>query len=238
MKDGEQMARHASPRSVLTAIVAVSLATLLLDSSTASAQSKPGLLDAVNGFVDRMERVFEYQYAPQFELRDLHGLTVSPGTLAGKIAILAFVDQKSQAEAKAWLTDQSLDFLGDPGLVFVNVLYPGSLPFVVSRGKASEQIRTEIDRHVQLTREKFEPAKLERFDRTEIHWVVDWNRELQRDFNVTRGRLNMVVLDGKGRIREIIRKKTPRSTKRLEQLVLELKNGLAAVPAKPDSRRR
>ncbi|MBI3890622.1 MAG: hypothetical protein HY303_03730, partial [Candidatus Wallbacteria bacterium] len=122
-------------RGTRTRLVAAAAAALSL-SSTAAAQelaSNAGLLDAVNGFVDRLDRVFDYQVAPDFRQNDLYGRRVSLAEYAGRLCIVTFVDQRNEEEARAWLEEQSIDYLGDTDIVFVNVLYPGRIPFIVSR---------------------------------------------------------------------------------------------------------
>ncbi|MBI3891127.1 MAG: hypothetical protein HY303_06315, partial [Candidatus Wallbacteria bacterium] len=195
-------------------------------SSAAAAQelaSNAGLLEAVNGFVDRLDRVFDYQVAPDFRSNDLYGRRVSLAEYAGRLCIVTFVDQRNEEEARAWLEEQSIDYLGDPDIVFVNVLYPGRIPFIVSRDNAADSIRREVDRFLEQLWQNFSEKEREQFQKTTIRWIVDWKRDLQRAFNTTRDRVNIVVIDGQGRIRQIVRKKTPKTVEQLRTVVAGLK---------------
>ncbi|MBI4871861.1 MAG: hypothetical protein HY814_09880 [Candidatus Riflebacteria bacterium] len=195
----------------------------------ASAQPPP-LLDAINGLVDRLDRTFENPPAPDFSAVDLYGKRMSMRELRGRIVVMSFVDQKNEDEARAWLSEQSVDFMGDPDLVFLNVLYPGRIPFIVSRGNAADTIRQEVDRYLDETWKELDEKEKQAFRATTIRWLVDWKRELQRRYNVTRDRVNIVVVDPQGCIREIVRNKTPATVARLKTLITELKSGQAAVP--------
>ncbi|MBI4872367.1 MAG: hypothetical protein HY814_12465 [Candidatus Riflebacteria bacterium] len=187
------------------------------------------LLEAIDGFVGRLDRTFDYPLMPDFRLRDLYGKSVSPDDLQGRIAIFSFVDQKNEDEARSWLSEQSIDYMGNPNIVFVNVLYPGRIPFVVSRGNAAESIRAEIDRFLDEEWKRYTDQERQLFSRTTIRWLVDWKRDLQRKFNVTRDRVNIVIVDGQGRIRDLVRKKTPETVAALKELVAALERELGAT---------
>jgi cytochrome oxidase Cu insertion factor (SCO1/SenC/PrrC family) len=195
-----------------------------------AAPQPPPLLDAINGFVDRLEQTFENPMAPDFSAVDLYGNRMSMRDLRGRIVVMSFVDQKNEEEARAWLSEQSMDYMGDPDLVFLNVLYPGRIPFIVSRGNAADSIRQEVDRYLDETWRQLDEKEKQAFRATSMRWLVDWKRELQRRYNVTRDRMNIVIVDAQGRIREIVRNKTPATVARLKELISELKNGQAAVP--------
>lgn len=195
----------------------------------APAQPAP-LLDAINGLVDRLDQTFENPTAPDFTAVDLYGKRMSMRDLRGRIVVMSFVDQKNEDEARAWLSEQSVDFMGDPDLVFLNVLYPGRIPFIVSRGNAADTIRQEVDRYLDETWKELDEKEKQAFRATTLRWLVDWKRELQRRYNVTRDRVNIVVVDSQGCIREIVRNKTPATVARLKTLITELKTGLAAAP--------
>ncbi|MBI2944760.1 MAG: hypothetical protein HYY25_11220 [Candidatus Wallbacteria bacterium] len=219
-------------RLVAAAAAALSVATPGSAQDAYRGSQPEGLLEAVNGFVDRLDSVFDYQMAPEFRQNDLYGKRISLAGFSGRICILSFVDQKNEEEARVWLEDQSIDYMGDADLVFINVLYPGRIPFIVSRSNAVDSIRREVDKFLEQMWQNLSDKERDLFQRTTIRWVVDWKRDLQRAYNTTRDRMNLVVVDGQGRVRQIIRKKTPKTVEQLRATIAELKRERAGLASR------
>lgn len=186
------------------------------------------LFQSVNGVLGHLEQVLEHPPAPDFRVRELFGGTLRLRDLRGSLVIITFVDPKNENEARAWLEDESLDFTGDPDIVFVNVLFPGRIPFIASRGKVAHELRSEIDSYLDQVESSLPRAEVERFRKTRIKWVVDWKRRLLKSFKATPNRLNVFVLDDLGRIRQVFRQKTPRTAERLSRMIAHLKKEMGA----------
>lgn len=165
--------------------------------------------------------------APHFSQTDLFGNEFDLSQTRGKITLLTFLDRNSSAEAVAWLERQTTWLLHQPDISFVNVFYPGGHSFLIPRGEVVVKIREEIQKSEAALMKDLPPPDVQAYQDAEIHWLVDWKRQISRLYPVERGRVNLFLLDRQGSIVEVHRYEPERSDDGLRSRVFEL---LSALP--------
>ncbi len=101
----------------------------------------------------------------------------------------------------------------------MNLIYPGGVFFLVPRGEAVVRIRKQIDDATKQIKTDLSPEDRQRFDKTEIHWFVDWRRKVMGRFGAFPGRVNFFVINHEGRVTEVIRRLDSRTTRILDESI-------------------
>lgn len=199
---------------------ATRLMGVLVLASAAAAQDS-GLVDFVERQVDRYERPRDS--VPRFTAPDMYDREVSLREYEGRNVVLTFFSAKSQREAVEWLRSIQTDFLGDPAVVFLNILDPGPTPAFSSKKATGRKIREIVEKEYKTTQEAMRPEDRRRFEQSEIRWIIDWRRELSSRYDVPADRVHILLLDRQGLLRERISRRTPATEQRLVQVLDDLR---------------
>ena len=162
--------------------------------------------------------------APEIRASDIHNQSCSLRDYAGQNIVLTFLSPKCYRDAIAWLEGVQTNFLGDPSVVFVNVLFPGPTPAFASRSASLKTIRDHIDEYLADVRQRMPNDDRQRLDHTDIRWIVDWRQDIHKRYDVEVDRVHIFLIDRQGRVREHIGRRTPATEKRLTEVVDELRH--------------
>ena len=160
--------------------------------------------------------------APRFSQSDLFGRPFDLTQTRGKIVLLAFLDRNSTFEAIEWLERQTTWLLHEPNLSFVNVFYPGGHSFLIPRGEVVSKIRKEINRSEKNLLMGLADPEVEAYKKADIHWLVDWKRQISRLYPVEKGRVNLFLIDTEGAIFEVHRYDPENPSEGLRKQILHL----------------
>jgi cytochrome oxidase Cu insertion factor (SCO1/SenC/PrrC family) len=149
--------------------------------------------------------LFTYPDAPNLDLQDLYGNQLSLTSYKGKIVIVSFLDKKSQEEATTWVESLPASYLGDSRIVFVNVVFPGGISFLVPRPKVVSRLRQDIEDLRESFRKSLSPKEQLEMESTEIRWAADWKRDWASRWGSIRHMVNVFIIDQDGKLRDTIR---------------------------------
>jgi len=208
------------------------VAWFLLAAVACTAADAPAATTAPAWF-DGLTGLFDYPAAPPLELTDLYGDHLTLADYRGRVVVVSFIDKQSRDEAIRWTESLPADYLGDPRLAFVNVVFPGGISFLVPRPKVVDRLRADIAAIRAGMRDSMPPDDRERLARTTIRWAVDWKRRHSAEWGVIRHNVNVYVVDAQGRLRDTHRGMTASTTARLDALVPRLLDDVAAPASVP-----
>lgn len=208
---------------------------------TASSPS-PGFAERAGAWLDAfaertgaelpsLDEVLTDPLAPPLSLPGLYGQPLDLAAYRGRVAVVSFVDRKSSADAMRWADELPGEWLGDPRLVFLNVVFPGGISFLVPRPAVVDRLRDEIAATMADYAAGLPPDLRRRFDATEIRWAADWKRRTSGDWGVVRHELNVFVVDGQGRLRERMHGATEATRELLRRTLTVLLRETSASPA-------
>ncbi|MDD2715154.1 MAG: hypothetical protein PHW04_04590 [Candidatus Wallbacteria bacterium] len=138
---------------------------------------------------------------PVFEHTDAFGNKFNFSSCLGRIIIVSLGDKRSRIEDSFWSSWENLYQLPG-GTLFVNVYFPGGLSPAVPRGEVVHRIRRSIN---ERTAEVIATAPAERkkfLQDLEIHWVIDWDRDICGSYYAPRHEIILFLVDRKGKIRD------------------------------------
>jgi len=161
--------------------------------------------------------LFTHPPAPELKLQDLYGAPLSLNEYQGRVVVVTFIDKKSQTEAISWTERLPEDYLGDERVVFINVIFPGGISFLVPRVKVVERLRSEITSVRAQLRASMTPEQRTRLENSTIRWAADWKRRHSARWGVVRHRVNVFIVSPDGRLRETLRGMTPATAEILER---------------------
>lgn len=211
-------------RTLLTVLV------LLVLSAPARAED---WLAALQEQVASLDSLVDAPEAAEISQVDLFGESFRLSSLRGRVVLLSFLDRQSADEAITWLERQTTWMLHQPEVSFVNVFHPGGISFMIPRGEVVHRIRKSVRNSERSFAAGLTPEEREQLEAADIHWVVDWKRRISARYPVERGRVNVFLLDRKGRIREVHRydPASPRARLRagVEALLASGKEGASRV---------
>lgn len=193
--------------------------------ATACRAQDTGLVEFVERQVDRYEQ--PARSVPRFSAPDLYDREVSLTAYEGRNVVLTFLSSRSQREAVEWLRGVQKDFLGDPSVVFVNVLDPGPIPAFSSKKAVGRKIREIVEQEYRVIHERMRPEDRGRLETTEIRWIVDWRRELSSRYDVDADRVHILLLDRKGQMRERITRRSESTEQLLVQVLDDMRRPAA-----------
>ncbi len=160
--------------------------------------------------------IFSYPVSPSLKLVDLYGKQMDIQDYRNKVVVLAFIDKKSQAETIKWVENLPSDYLGDKRLVFINVIFPGGISFVIPRAKVVKRLRKDIGNIRASLQTSLNTDEGERLEKTEIRWAADWKRQHSSRWGAIRHRVNLFLIDSTGHIRDTMRGMSISTTTRLK----------------------
>ena len=175
-----------------------------------------------NSWLGSFSSLFTYPLAAPLAMTDLYGETLSLQDYRGRVVVVSFIDKKSQKEAIEWVESLPADYLGDSKLVFVNVIFPGGISFLVPRPKVVQRLRSDIESVRQSMRLSLPTGDRAKLEKTTIRWAADWKRHHSTRWGVIRHRVNVFIVDGQGRLRDTLRGMSDSTTKRLSLLLPRL----------------
>ena len=206
--------------AVYHTMVGLAMAALL---SAAPARAQDDLVRDVEGAAGRMDAPARPPRAPGFRATDMYGKEVSLDDYHGANVVLTFLSPTCVKDAVEWLKGVQTNFLGLRDVVFVNVLFPGPTPAFSSRSASLKTLRTKIEDFYAQARDHMAPDDRKRLESSEIRWIVDWKRDLHERYDVVPDRVTILLIDGNGRVREQIGRRTPDSERRLVEVLDSLR---------------
>jgi len=194
----------------------LSLVLCLVIAPAPSAMAQNGsLIDDIEHRLIRADRGPGGNRAPHFLVDDMYQRKISLDQYRGRAVVLTFLSPQCYKEAIGWLKGVQTNFLGDPSIVFINVLYPGPTPAFSSRNANQRKIRDRVEDFYTEVRERMPPEERRRLESTEIRWIVDWRQDLHRRYDVEANRVHIFLLDQDGRKKDSFSQRTPQTEKLL-----------------------
>ncbi len=157
----------------------------------------------------RLERLFSYPAAPDFVTVDAFGKRFRLRETDGCTRIITFFDRRNREAVMRMVESLPEELLDKDGIVFVNVIHPGGISFLVPRGEVIARIRRRIRDCERTYLRRVDPATAEAYAKTMIIWIVDWKRRLARRYHSVSGLINVYLVDESGRIRNLYRSRIP-----------------------------
>lgn len=191
----------------------------------ASAQHPPALgmptrtLDMIEDHLERNDDHLPSWLAPGFSAEDVYGGLVELSRFRGRVVVLSFITPETQDEALSWLKTSQIDYMGDPRVAFVNVVYPGPTNIMAGKRGRVRTLREQLDKLYAQIHDAMPPAGRERLKNTEIRWVADWKKDVMRQYDVTEDRVNLYFIDPRGVVREVIRHKSAQTEELLPRIL-------------------
>jgi hypothetical protein len=199
------------------------LVTLFLALVTSAPAPAQDLLDDVESTLDRYAGAGGPRRARDFRAGDLYGRPLRLSDYAGRVVVLTFLEARAAEEAVGWLRDTPSDLMGDRSIVFVNVLFPGPTPAFSSRAAKLRKIRGAIEKSYDEVSRRMPGEARRRLAATEIRWIVDGDRDLFDLYRVDGPGVRIFLIDAKGQVRQVLRRRTPRSVKLLDEVLSSLR---------------
>jgi len=196
----------------------------------------PGLMDEVDQIVENAENMGVETPAPGFRVPDMYGDSVALEDYRGRILVMAFLTPSAQGEAQEWLRSSQVDYLGDPNIAFVNVLYPGPTSILTGKRSRLVKVRDQIEDAYRNFYDQLHDGDRARLKNTEIRWILDWRRDLIRRYDVRGDRVHIVIVDPMGSVREVIRRRTPETASVLPRVIEALRAEMAQSVPNPQDR--
>lgn len=138
---------------------------------------------------------------PLLKRVDAFGNRFDMSGLIGKVLIISIGDKKANVKESLWYTWETL-YLFPEDVVFINIYYPGGISFTVPRGEVVHRIRKKINKCVEEILSKSPPDRREFLERLEIHWIIDWKRNISWKFKAPRHKIVTYLVDKKGIVRD------------------------------------
>jgi hypothetical protein len=139
-----------------------------------------------------------YSKAPELNLTDFKGKPLSMDSYKGNIVVVSFLDKESKDEGIKWLEALPVNEIGNSKIVFVNIIYPGHLPFFVPERMALGKLQNKIIGIRNNLARTLSDSELQKIKASEIRWAVDWKRKWSSKWETKRNIVNTFIVDQDG----------------------------------------
>jgi|GEM_PF-1895506 hypothetical protein len=137
-----------------------------------------------------------------FSYRDLNGRE-GKFPIHGKQVLLSFLNKESSSVLEKWLGSLPLEELKRRQIVFLNILFPGGIFFMIPKKKARYSLGIKVNQEVANYLKFSSEVEREIYDSLDIRWVPDFDRKIFGQFGLNSKQSHFLLFNETGTIQGI-----------------------------------
>ena len=137
-----------------------------------------------------------------FSFRDLNG-NEGRFPILGKQVVLSFLNKGSSNVLEKWFDSLPYEDLESEQMVFVNIIFPGGIFFMIPKKKARNSLRTKVNQ--EISNYLSDCTELERrlYGSLDIRWIPDFKRKVFAQFGLKSSHSHFLLFSEAGTIQGI-----------------------------------